>query len=82
MDPVTLIIGFIVLRMLTAKSTPVPPKAYAYKEDLLNPMTPIEKLQYSYLAAQGGAAFSDPVKVKAARDRANAEYKSPSQLLV
>jgi len=81
MDPVTLIIGFIVLRMLTAKSTN-PPKAYAYKEDLLNPMTPIEKLQYSYLAAQGGAAFSDPVKVKAARDRAYAEYKSPSQLIV
>ena len=81
MDPVTLIIGFIVLRMLTAKSTN-PPKAYTYKEDLLNPLTPIEKLQYSYLSAQGAAAFSDPVKVQAARDRAYAEYKSPSQLLV
>ena len=80
MDPLTLIIGFIVLRMLTAKSNP--PKEYAYKEDLLNPLTPIEKLQYSYLAAQGAAAFSDPVKVKAARDRAYAEYKTPSQLLV
>ena len=81
MDPLTLIVGFIVLRMLTAKSTN-PPKAYAYKADPLNPQTPIEKLQYSYLAAQGGAAFSDPVKVKAARDRANAEYLSPTQRLI
>ena len=81
MDPLTLIIGFIVLRMLTAKSTN-PPKAYAYKADPLNPQTPIEKLQYSYLTSQGGAAFSDPVKVKAARDRAYAEYLSPSQRLI
>ena len=81
MDPLTLIIGFIVFRMLTAKLTN-PPKAYAYKENLLNPLTPIEKLQYSYLAEQGGAAFSDPVKVQAARDRANKEYISPSQRLI
>lgn len=81
MDPLTLIVGFIVLRVLTAKSSN-PPKSYVPMEDILNPKTPIEKLMYSYLAAQGGASFSDPLKVKAARDRAYAEYKSPSQLLV